>query len=194
MNIRWPDSQHHDGVPRGSVTQYSWTSKIFPGPTRDYGSLANGEPIYHLLLSWGLFPTPPVVGNSTIGNRVLRGGIGAFDGAGRTVTAAGPVGSLETAGTPFTPHQLSKNSGFPAGIVDGRSWIAHVDRAAAPAGSNYGAPLRCFRGRSLWSLLGFCIAVDLEPTETLEGDCQKWWSTASKRPRGGSAIREGGVF
>ena len=135
-----------------------------------------------------------VVGNSTIGNRVLRGGIGAFDGAGRTVTAAGPVGSLETAGTPFTPHQLSKNSGFPAGIVDGRSWIAHVDRAAAPAGSNYGAPLRCFRGRSLWSLLGFCIAVDLEPTETLEGDCQKWWSTASKRPRGGSAICEGWVF
>src|ERR1039457_134278 len=194
MNIRWPDSQHHDGVPRGSVTQYSWTSKIFPGTTRDYGSLANGEPIYHLLLSWGLFPTPPVVWNSTIGNRVLRGGIGEFDGAGRTVTAAGPVGSLETAGTPFTPHQLSKNSGVPAGIVDGRGWVTHVDRAATPAGSDHGAALCRFSSGGLCRLPGFCVGVDTESTETLEGDCQKWWSTASKRPRGGSAIRGGGVF
>jgi sugar lactone lactonase YvrE/enterochelin esterase-like enzyme len=31
-----PDSQRHDGVPRGSVTQYSWTSKIYPGTVRDY--------------------------------------------------------------------------------------------------------------------------------------------------------------
>jgi gluconolactonase len=31
-----PDSQRHEGVPRGSVTQYSWTSKIYPGTMRDY--------------------------------------------------------------------------------------------------------------------------------------------------------------
>jgi len=31
-----PDSQRHDGVPRGSVTQSSWTSKIYPGTVRDY--------------------------------------------------------------------------------------------------------------------------------------------------------------
>ena len=31
-----PDSQRHDGVPRGSVTQYSWTSKTYPGTVRDY--------------------------------------------------------------------------------------------------------------------------------------------------------------
>jgi len=31
-----PDSQVHEGVPRGEVTQYSWTSHIFPGTVRDY--------------------------------------------------------------------------------------------------------------------------------------------------------------
>jgi gluconolactonase len=31
-----PDSQVQEGVPRGEVTQYSWTSKIFPGTVRDY--------------------------------------------------------------------------------------------------------------------------------------------------------------
>jgi sugar lactone lactonase YvrE/enterochelin esterase-like enzyme len=32
-----PDSQTHDGVPRGKVTKYTWnTSKIYPGSTRDY--------------------------------------------------------------------------------------------------------------------------------------------------------------
>jgi gluconolactonase len=31
-----PDSQIQDGVPRGEVTQYTWTSKIFPGTVRDY--------------------------------------------------------------------------------------------------------------------------------------------------------------
>jgi gluconolactonase len=31
-----PDSQRHDGVPRGTVTQHSWTSKIYPGTVRDY--------------------------------------------------------------------------------------------------------------------------------------------------------------
>jgi len=31
-----PDSERHNGVPRGSVTQYSWTSKIYPGTVRDY--------------------------------------------------------------------------------------------------------------------------------------------------------------
>jgi gluconolactonase len=30
------DSQRQPGVPRGSVTQYSWTSKIYPGTVRDY--------------------------------------------------------------------------------------------------------------------------------------------------------------
>ena len=45
-----PDSQRHDGVSRGSVTQYSWTSKFYPGTVRDYGSLANGEPFYRLEL------------------------------------------------------------------------------------------------------------------------------------------------
>jgi len=31
-----PDSQIQEGVPRGEVTQYSWTSRIFPGAVRDY--------------------------------------------------------------------------------------------------------------------------------------------------------------
>src|SRR5262245_59174704 len=31
-----PDSQVQAGVPRGEVTQYSWTSRIFPGTVRDY--------------------------------------------------------------------------------------------------------------------------------------------------------------
>jgi len=31
-----PESQRQDGVPRGSVTQYSWTSKIYPQTLRDY--------------------------------------------------------------------------------------------------------------------------------------------------------------
>ncbi|MEP7365262.1 MAG: esterase family protein, partial [Acidobacteriota bacterium] len=30
------DSQRHTGVPEGKVTQYTWTSKIFPGTVRDY--------------------------------------------------------------------------------------------------------------------------------------------------------------
>jgi enterochelin esterase-like enzyme/sugar lactone lactonase YvrE len=31
-----PDSQRQPGVPEGTVTQYTWTSKIFPGTVRDY--------------------------------------------------------------------------------------------------------------------------------------------------------------
>jgi len=31
-----PDSQRHDGVPKGTVTKHTWTSKIFPGTVRDY--------------------------------------------------------------------------------------------------------------------------------------------------------------
>jgi len=31
-----PDSERHTGVPKGTVTKYSWTSKIFPGTVRDY--------------------------------------------------------------------------------------------------------------------------------------------------------------
>jgi enterochelin esterase-like enzyme len=31
-----PDSERHDGVPQGKITHHSWTSKIFPGTTRDY--------------------------------------------------------------------------------------------------------------------------------------------------------------
>lgn len=31
-----PDSERHSGVPKGEVTHYTWTSKIFPGTTRDY--------------------------------------------------------------------------------------------------------------------------------------------------------------
>ncbi|MBS1872942.1 MAG: SMP-30/gluconolactonase/LRE family protein [Acidobacteria bacterium] len=31
-----PDSQRHDGVPKGTVTQRQWTSKIYPGAVRDY--------------------------------------------------------------------------------------------------------------------------------------------------------------
>lgn len=31
-----PDSERQPGVPQGKVTQYSWTSKIFPGTVRDY--------------------------------------------------------------------------------------------------------------------------------------------------------------
>src|SRR5919108_677917 len=31
-----PDSERQPGVPRGTVTQHSWTSTIYPGTTRDY--------------------------------------------------------------------------------------------------------------------------------------------------------------
>jgi gluconolactonase len=31
-----PDTQAIDGVPKGTVTQHTWTSRIFPGTTRDY--------------------------------------------------------------------------------------------------------------------------------------------------------------
>ncbi len=31
-----PDSQRQPGVPKGTVTQHSWTSKIYPGTMRDY--------------------------------------------------------------------------------------------------------------------------------------------------------------
>lgn len=31
-----PDSQRQSGVPAGTVTQHSWTSKIYPGTVRDY--------------------------------------------------------------------------------------------------------------------------------------------------------------
>ncbi|HXR78567.1 MAG TPA: SMP-30/gluconolactonase/LRE family protein [Bryobacteraceae bacterium] len=31
-----PDSQRQAGVPEGTVTKYSWTSKVFPGTVRDY--------------------------------------------------------------------------------------------------------------------------------------------------------------
>src|SRR5258708_15252249 len=31
-----PDSQRQPGVPRGAVTQYNWTSKVYPGTTRNY--------------------------------------------------------------------------------------------------------------------------------------------------------------
>ncbi|MBL8212708.1 MAG: SMP-30/gluconolactonase/LRE family protein [Bryobacterales bacterium] len=31
-----PDSQRQPGVPKGTVTQHQWTSKIFPGTVRDY--------------------------------------------------------------------------------------------------------------------------------------------------------------
>src|ERR1017187_8212454 len=31
-----PDSARQAGVPQGKVTKYSWTSKIYPGTTRDY--------------------------------------------------------------------------------------------------------------------------------------------------------------
>lgn len=31
-----PDSQVQPGVPRGEVTHYTWTSKVFPGTVRDY--------------------------------------------------------------------------------------------------------------------------------------------------------------
>jgi enterochelin esterase-like enzyme/sugar lactone lactonase YvrE len=31
-----PDSQRQPGVPQGTVTHYTWTSKIFPGTVRDY--------------------------------------------------------------------------------------------------------------------------------------------------------------
>src|SRR5205823_12094958 len=30
-----PDSQEHEGVPQGKVEQFTWTSKIFHGTTRD---------------------------------------------------------------------------------------------------------------------------------------------------------------
>src|SRR5690242_20556171 len=31
-----PDSQRQPNVPVGKVTKYSWTSKVYPGTTRDY--------------------------------------------------------------------------------------------------------------------------------------------------------------
>ena len=31
-----PDSERHDGVPQGSITQHKWTSHVFPGTERDY--------------------------------------------------------------------------------------------------------------------------------------------------------------
>jgi sugar lactone lactonase YvrE/enterochelin esterase-like enzyme len=31
-----PDSQRQAGVPEGTVTKYTWTSKVFPGTVRDY--------------------------------------------------------------------------------------------------------------------------------------------------------------
>src|SRR4026208_1301497 len=31
-----PDSMVQEGVPRGTVTKHSWTSRIFPGTVRDY--------------------------------------------------------------------------------------------------------------------------------------------------------------
>src|SRR5579872_1188837 len=31
-----PDSQRRSGVPQGTVTKHTWTSKIFPGTVRDY--------------------------------------------------------------------------------------------------------------------------------------------------------------
>jgi gluconolactonase len=31
-----PDSQRQTGVPQGKVTKYTWTSKVYPGTTRDY--------------------------------------------------------------------------------------------------------------------------------------------------------------
>ena len=31
-----PDSQRQPGVPQGKVTKYTWTSKVYPGTTRDY--------------------------------------------------------------------------------------------------------------------------------------------------------------
>ena len=31
-----PDSERQPGVPAGKVMKHSWTSKIFPGTTRDY--------------------------------------------------------------------------------------------------------------------------------------------------------------
>ena len=31
-----PDSQRQPNVPKGTVTQHKWTSKIFPGTVRDY--------------------------------------------------------------------------------------------------------------------------------------------------------------
>ena len=34
--ILGPDSQRQADVPQGTVTKQSWTSKIYPGTTRDY--------------------------------------------------------------------------------------------------------------------------------------------------------------
>jgi enterochelin esterase-like enzyme len=31
-----PDSERHDGVPQGTITQHKWTSQVFPGTERDY--------------------------------------------------------------------------------------------------------------------------------------------------------------
>ncbi len=34
--VQGPDSQQHEGVPAGVVTDHQWTSKIYPGTTRHY--------------------------------------------------------------------------------------------------------------------------------------------------------------
>jgi enterochelin esterase-like enzyme len=31
-----PDSERHEGVPEGTLTQHPWTSRVFPGTERDY--------------------------------------------------------------------------------------------------------------------------------------------------------------
>src|SRR5215471_18431325 len=31
-----PDSERHSNIPQGTVTRHTWTSKIYPGTTRDY--------------------------------------------------------------------------------------------------------------------------------------------------------------
>ena len=31
-----PDSERQEGVPKGTVTQHHWTSKVFDGTERDY--------------------------------------------------------------------------------------------------------------------------------------------------------------
>ena len=31
-----PDSERHDGVPDGKVTQHKWNSNVFPGTEREY--------------------------------------------------------------------------------------------------------------------------------------------------------------
>src|SRR5579872_164174 len=34
--VRGPDSERHSSVPKGKITKYEWTSKIYPGTVRDY--------------------------------------------------------------------------------------------------------------------------------------------------------------